>query len=301
MKKIMCFVVTAVLMFSLTACSGGFDDYDFTGTVGNTSENAVKASFCATDNFIYIIDSSLGFVEISKSTGDFVALSHINVSYAQFSVVDNYVFYAGEDGLTVTTLDDSFENVLTSGAVYSPIISYGEYIYYSEGRDGLLKRINIKTQKIENLSGDNIISEYGIYNDKLFYVMDTNLYTADLDGANAEILIENNAMYSLTYSDGKIYFINSGSSNYYVYSYDLSTQEMAEEVAMSTMYVTCLDDNLIILDRDGNLYIDGEELIDSNVQRFYVYEDELYYVNQSSELYEYNLEANTSNYISLEE
>lgn len=295
MKRLLYMLTSVVLVVCLSACSSDYNNYDFSGKVGNTSENAVKSGFCATDNYIYMINENYELIEIDKETRDFLELSNVEVLFGQYSVIDNYIFYNSTDGLMVSSLDGKFEKKLSDG-LFSPLVAFDCYVYYSEGRDGILKRIDIKTLEEETLSED-IISEFGIFDEKLYYVMEGNLYTADLNGENTVILVSDTSMYSLTYGDGKIYFINTSQENV-VCSYDLNSKETETVIdEISAYYITCLeDDTLIVLDKSSNLFIsnDMNNPINSNVESFYIYENEIYYITNFNEYYFFNLATEES-------
>lgn len=297
MNKIRYLFLVIVIFVSLSGCQkSDFYTENFTAMIGNTSDNVCQGGLMAsTDKYLYIPLKD-NVLEISKETGELVALQGITAEFGYINIVNEYLYYnvlsdeENRRGLVVQSLDARFFKQISKTSYY-PFVVLGEWIYATNYRGGNPYKINIKNSETTMLA-EGPVEEFTLYDNGIFYNDGNDLYTITLDGENKRKLISDIQLKSLTYSkeDNTVIFINSSEGNK-ICSYNIDTNELSNIKNGNYSFVQVLgNDEIITLDHTGLLQsfslLDGHVGIEvSGMANFQIFNHTLYYFDKSKSVY----------------
>ena len=295
--KYLFLVILTITFVSLSGCQkADFYTEDFTAMIGNTSDNVCQGGLMAsTDKYLYIpLEDNV--LEISKETGELVALQGISAEFGYINVVNEYLYYnalsdeENRRGIVVQSLDAKFFRQISKMSYY-PFVVFGDWIYATNYRGGNLYKINSKDSETTMLA-EGPVEEFTLYDNGIFYNDGNDLYAINLDGQNKQKLLPDIQLKSLTYrkQDNTLIFINSSEGNP-ISSYNIDTNELSRIKNGNYSFVQVYEnDEIVTLDSTGLLQsfslLDGHVGIEvSGVANFQIFDHTLYYIDKSKSVY----------------
>lgn len=199
-------------------------------------------------------------------------------------------YYEDEDDADIYTYN-------SGGVSYSPD---NKYIYYPHAYDTYesvydLYRKNLNDKKAEEEKIDSNVVYYEVVdNDKILYIKDWDDRKVYLYDKDEKIKVTSDALWAHVSDDGQyiIWETNDDDGRLYVQDIAMKEDKIKLESDIYTVYAYSSDLNVIIYDKDDNLYIlkdlEDREKIASDVEYAYVYGSndnlQIYYTKEGDEI-----------------